>query len=211
MTATVRHPVFGRCFHRLSGLMEKELGRRREELLAGLSGRVVEIGAGNGMNFRHYPAAVDDVVAVEPEGYLRAKAEEEARRAPVRVTVANAVADSLPFPGGSFDAAIASLVLCSVPDQAAALDELRRVLRPRAELRFLEHVRSQRRGKARLQRSLDGSGIWPWFGGGCHSARDTPASIEAAGFQIERAESFDLGPSWVLTNPHVIGVARSPS
>ncbi len=211
MTATVRHPLFARCFDRLSRLMEKELGGRRQELLAGLSGRVVEIGAGNGLNFAHYPAAVDEVVALEPERYLRKKGEEAARRAPVHVTVSDATADSLPLPGRGFDAAITSLVLCTVPDPAAALGELRRVLRPGAELRFLEHVCSQRPAKARLQRSLDRSGIWPWLGGGCHCARDTLRAIEAAGFRIDGVEHFDLGPSWMVTNPQVLGVARSPA
>lgn len=201
--------MFARGFDRLSRLMEKELAPRREELLAGLSGQVVEIGAGNGINFRHYPSAVQEVVALEPEPYLREKARQAARHAPVAVTVRDAVADSLPLPGGDFDAGVASLVLCTVPEPGAALAELRRVLRAGAELRFLEHVRSEQSAKARLQRWLDRSGIWAWFGGGCHCARDTVDLIEATGFRLERVERFDLGPSWVVTNPHVMGVARN--
>lgn len=210
MSSVVRHPLFARCFHRLSRLTERDLSAHRDELLAGLSGRVVEIGAGNGMNFRHYPATVAEVLSFEPEPYLRGKAREAARSTPVDVSVGEATAESLPLGEESCDAAVASLVLCTVPDPAGALAELRRVLRPGGELRFLEHVLSGDARKARVQRALDRSGVWPLVGGGCHCSRDTPAGIEAAGFRIERTRELDLGPSWVVTNPHVLGVARAP-
>ena len=206
-TTEIRHPVFARFFDRLSGVMEKEVGARRDELLAGLSGRVVEIGAGNGMNFQHYPPSVEEVVAVEPERYLRAKAERAAQAARVPVTVRPGVADHLDFPDASFYAAVACLVLCTVPDQQAALAELHRVLRPGGQLRFLEHVRSPRPGKARVQTLLDSAGIWPRLGGGCHCSRDTISAIRAAGFSVEGSGSIDVGPSWMLTNPHLLGSA----
>jgi SAM-dependent methyltransferase len=191
--------------------MEPEVGEHRDELLAGLSGRVVEIGAGNGMNFSHYPPAVEEVVALEPEPYLRERAEEAARDAPVPVSVGDAAAYPLPLEPASVDGAVASLVLCTVPDQARALAELRRVLKPGGELRFMEHVRSDRPRKARLQERLDRSGVWPRLGGGCHCGRDTVRAIEAAGFEIERVRRFDVGPTWMHTNPHVLGVARFPA
>ena len=203
----VRHPIFARFYERLSRVMERDVGGQRDDLLAGLSGRVLEIGAGNGMNFRHYPSTVDEVVALEPEPYLREKAKKAAGEAPVRVSVGETAAYPLPLEDGSVDAAIASLVLCTVPDPAAALAELQRVLRPGGELRFMEHVRSQRPRKARLQQRLDRSGIWPRVGGGCHCSRDTVAAIEAAGFTVDHVHSFELGPSWFVTNPHVIGMA----
>src|SRR5215217_695931 len=106
MASEVRHPVFARLFHRFSPLMEKEAGKQRDELLAGLSGRVVEIGAGNGMNFRHYPTTVEEVVALEPEAYLREKAERAAKEVPVRVSVGNALAYPLPLESASLDAAV---------------------------------------------------------------------------------------------------------
>jgi ubiquinone/menaquinone biosynthesis C-methylase UbiE len=204
----VHNPVFARFFTLLVGVMEREAGQYRDELLAGLGGRVVEIGAGNGMNFRHYPSGVTEVVAVEPEPYLRAKAMEAALSAPVSVTVVDAVADALPLEADSCDAAVCCLVLCTVPDPAAALAQLRRVLKPGSDLRFLEHVRSPSPRKARVQRALDRSGIWPRMGGGCHCARDTRTTIERAGFGIERARPLNLGPAWGHTNPHVIGLAR---
>jgi len=188
--------------------MERELGDFRHELLSGLSGRVLEVGAGNGMNFRHYPSAVDEVVALEPEAYLRAKAEQAARTAAVSVKVVAGVAHPLPIEAASMDAAVASLVLCTVPDPQAALAALRRALKPGAELRFMEHVRSRRPRKARLQHWADRSGLWPRLAGGCHCARAAVSTIEQAGFQIENVREFELGPSWGLTNPHVIGTAR---
>jgi ubiquinone/menaquinone biosynthesis C-methylase UbiE len=207
MPAEVKHPVFARFFDRLSGVMEKEVGPWREELLAGLSGRVVEIGPGNGINFRHYPAAVEEVVAFEPEPYLRAKAQRAAQLAAATVSVRAGVADSIELEDASVDGAVACLVLCSVPDQQAALAELRRVLKPGGQLRFLEHVRAGKPRKARVQRTLDGSGVWPRLAGGCHCSRDTVGAIQAAGFHVERTRNLDLGPSWVITNPHVLGAA----
>jgi ubiquinone/menaquinone biosynthesis C-methylase UbiE len=206
----VRHPIFARVFHRIGPMMEKEVARHRDELLAGVSGRVVEVGAGNGVNFAHYPASVAEVVALEPESYLREKAEQAARMAPIPVSVRDAAADPLPLEQESFDAAVASLVLCTVPDPARALSELRRVIRAGGELRFLEHVRAERPRKARLQERLDQSRIWPRMAGGCHCARDTVGMIEAAGFRIEQVRSLDIGPSWMHTNPHVLGIARAP-
>lgn len=204
--AEVRHPIFARLFDRLSGPMDNEVAEHRHELLAGLSGRVVEIGAGNGVSFRHYPRTVGEVVAVEPEAYLRAKAEEAVRDAPVPVVVSDATAERLPFEDASFDAAVASVVLCTVPDQPRALRELRRVLKPGGELRFMEHVWADG-PKARVQHWLDRSGVWPRLAGGCHCARNTVAALEAAGFRVKHVRSFDLGPSWLHTNPHVLGAA----
>jgi ubiquinone/menaquinone biosynthesis C-methylase UbiE len=158
----VHHPLFARLYARMSPRADaRGVAEHRRELLAGLSGRVIELGAGNGLNFSYYPAAVSELVAVEPEDYPRERARQAAGAAPVPVTVVDALADRLPFPDRTFDAAVASLVLCSVPDQASALRELRRVLRPRGELRFYEHVRPNNPRTAALWQRLDDWNIYP--------------------------------------------------
>ena len=189
----------------------EQLGHRRETL-AGLNGRVVEIGAGNGRNFGFYPPEVREVVAVEPEPYLRALATDAAREASAEVQVVDAVAASLPLADGSFDAAVVSLVLCSVPDQGDALRELLRVLRPGGELRFLEHVHAERQPLRAVLAFGDRSTLWPRLAGGCHPARDTLGAIEAAGFAIEHVRRFDFSPVRPLPAiPHILGCARAPS
>jgi SAM-dependent methyltransferase len=208
---TVRHPWFARVYERIAPTFDAKGGAaHRDELLAGLIGRVVEVGAGTGLNFGHYPHTVTEVVAVEPEPYLRAKAELAAEDAPITLKVVDGVADELPVESGSCDAGVASLVLCSVDDQSAALRELYRVIRPGGELRFYEHIRSSSPGLARVQRALDI--VWPRLAGGCHTSRDTIPAISAAGFELEQVRRFTFRP--VLTNapvaPHVIGVARRP-
>ena len=204
------HPVFARVYARLSVGMEREVADNRRTLLEGLRGRVIEVGAGNGMNFRHYPSTVEELVAVEPEPYLRALAVTAAKQAPVRVQVVDGSADRLPVAPG-FDAGVASLVLCSVPDQASALAELFRVIRPGGELRFYEHVVASEPGLARAQRLFDP--VWHRVGGGCHASRDTLAAIATAGFVIDRFQRFRFpeGRFVFPTAPHVLGTARRPA
>lgn len=210
-TQEVRHPLFARLYDRLSAKAEERgFADHRRRTLEGLAGRVVEVGAGNGLNFAHYPAAVGEVVAVEPEPYLRARAEEAARSAPVQVRVVGGVADELPVEDGSMDAGIASLVLCTVPDPERALTELFRVIRPEGGLRFHEHVVATRPGSARAMRIADAT-LWPRVAGGCHLARDTEATIAAAGFRIERCERFTFRFSLLdPPKPHVLGAALRP-
>jgi ubiquinone/menaquinone biosynthesis C-methylase UbiE len=207
--ARVRHPLFARCFARCAPRMEQlGVAEHRREFLAGISGRVIEIGAGTGANFPHYPEGVREIVAVEPEPYLRAQAATAAAEASAPLRVVDAVADQLPFENASFDVAVSSLVLCSVADQPAALAELHRVLRPGGELRFYEHVRAEDRRLASAQRVLDV--VWPYLGGGCHASRDTLRAIADAGFAIEHVRRFVFRPCMLAapTSPHILGVAR---
>jgi ubiquinone/menaquinone biosynthesis C-methylase UbiE len=208
-TAAVHHPIFARLWSLMSRHEPAEIRRHRDELLAGLSGRVIELGAGVGSNFAHYPATVTEVVAVEPEPYLRERACAAAARAAARIEVVDGDADHLPAEDGSFDAAVACLVLCTVPDQARALAELRRVLRRGGELRFYEHVRSDRPVLALSQRAVDRV-FWPRAFGGCHTARDTPSAIEAAGFEVEDQRRMWVNPLPIAfpVAPHAIGRAR---
>jgi SAM-dependent methyltransferase len=186
----------------------RELRRR---LLAGLRGRVLELGCGDGRAFELYPPAVTGVLAVEPDGTARTAAEERARAARAPIEVVEGDASRLPAEDGSFDAAVLVWVLCSVPDPAAALAEVRRVLAPGGELRFYEHVRSPHAAFRALQRAGDRL-FWTRALGGCETARDAVGAIRSAGFEIA---SLDRGfhSSTILTitaAPYVLGVARNP-
>lgn len=202
------NPGFARAYLRLCPRMDA-LGaaEHRRRLLDGLRGRVIEVGAGSGGNFPYYPAGVTEVVAVEPEPTLRAHAETVARDAPVPVRVLAGHAGALP--GEGYDAAVVSLVLCSVPDQATALAELRRVLRPGGELRFYEHVRSRYRPVAVLEDLV--TPVYTRFAGGCRPNRDTVAAVAAAGFTVESCERFGFSGSPLVPGmAHVLGRARRP-
>jgi ubiquinone/menaquinone biosynthesis C-methylase UbiE len=191
MPQDMRRPVFSRIYVRSSGpAMERAGGdTHRRRLLTGLRGEILEVGAGNGLNLPHYPATVARVVALEPEPRLRAHAGTAARTAPVPVEVVDGVAERIPAPDASFDAAVACLTLCSVADQSRALAEIRRVLRPGGELRFFEHVRADSPRMRRVQRALDAT-VWPLLCGGCHTGRDTVAAISAAGFALGPVDRF---------------------
>jgi SAM-dependent methyltransferase len=202
------HPCFARVWARLSGCVGAE--EERAELLRGLIGRVLEVGAGDGRNFALYPSAVTEIVAVEPEPYLRGRAIDAARRAGRNVTVLDGRAEALPTGELGFDAAVTSLVLCSVEDQAAALAELRRVLRPDGKLRFFEHVAADPGIVRTTQRALDRSGIWPRLGGGCHLSRDTLGAIRTAGFHVDVVRRVDFGALSRVV-PFLLGRARLPA
>jgi len=204
-----QHPVFARMWARAAPSMDRHgAAEHRARLLADVAGRVLEVGAGTGSNLAYYPSTVTSLIAVEPEPRLRAEAEDAARGAPFPVTVVDGVADRLPADDASVDAVVSSLVLCSVPDQAAALAEIRRVLRPGGRLYFWEHVRADGGALARVQAGLDAT-VWPFFGGGCHTGRDTAAAIIAAGFTVERLERFRFPETRVPmpTSPQILGVA----
>ena len=208
----MNRPVFSRCYARASVRMDDEgLAALRTELLAPLSGDVVEVGAGNGRNFTRYPAAVRSVTAVEPEPHLRDLAVRAAAAAAVPVTVVPGTAEALPLSAASADAVVLCLVLCSVRDPAAALTEVTRVLRPGGVLVFLEHGLGQTRALRAVQRLVDAT-VWPLLVGGCHTSRDPVAAIAAAGFQVEALRHFrfpDVALSQPAT-PHVLGLARRP-
>src|SRR6266700_972072 len=188
-----QHPRFARMYERISAESERRgTGTYRQRALAGLAGRVIEVGAGNGLNFARYPATVTDVVAVEPEDRLRALAERAAKDAAVPVRVVAGHAGALPAGDGEFDAAVASLVLCSVPDLDRSLAELRRVLKTGGQLRFFEHVRSAHPLLGAFQDVI--TPVWSKAGGGCHLNRDTTAAIRDAGFEIEALDRFSYRP-----------------
>lgn len=207
----VHHPVFARFYARQSVAAERVIATYRKELLGGLSGRVIEVGAGNGLNFAHYPRAVSEVVAIEPERVLRQLAASAAVRADVPVDVVPGAAEALPVKSEAFDGAVASLVLCSVRDVPRALGELRRVLRPGGELRFFEHGVAPGRAMATTQRVLDRT-VWPLLFGGCHVARDPLAALRAAGFEIGPYRRLLVPPKGPRLPPSycVLGTALRP-
>jgi ubiquinone/menaquinone biosynthesis C-methylase UbiE len=208
--ALVKNPLFARYFARFGGRAEERGNRElRRELLAGLTGRVVEVGAGTGLNFPYYPASVDEVVAVEPEPYLRARAVTAAEGASVPIRVTDGAAAQIPAADGEFDAVVFSGLLCSVTDVPAALAEFGRVLRAGGEVRFYEHVRSKDPWFARYQQAADL--LWPRLMGGCHVQRQTLATIDRA-FTVEKYRSFHFPPSAIPSpaSVRILGTARKP-
>ncbi|QUW85685.1 class I SAM-dependent methyltransferase (plasmid) [Streptomyces mirabilis] len=207
--AAVSHPLFARIYPRINAFAEAHGSvEHRQEMLAGIHGRVIEIGAGLGSNFVHYPAEVEQVVAVEPEARLRAVAEQAAANAAVPVEVRAGRAEELPADDDSFDVAVFSLVLCTITDVPAALAEARRVLKPGGELRFYEHVRSDNPRFFRLQRIVNP--LWRTLGGGCNVTRDTERAIQAAGFTVKEVRRFVFRINGRANpgSPSIIGTAR---
>ena len=203
-------PLFARMWMAAGPRLDREgFVEWRRRLLEGLSGHVLEIGAGHGLNFRHYPADVSEVVAIEPERRLRRMAQAASAAAPCPITVRAGSAEDIPCDDAGVDTVVCSLVLCSVRDQQKALREIHRVLKPGGELRFLEHVRARNRAGARVQRALDAT-VWPLLVGGCHTSRATAETIASSGFAVDRLEAFRFPRTQVPlpTSPHVLGIAH---
>ncbi|MGY3318843.1 class I SAM-dependent methyltransferase [Arthrobacter sp. TE12232] len=202
-----RDSSFGRSFARVGPRMDaRGAAEHRRRLVEAAYGVVVEIGAGYGATFPFYPSAVTGVLALEPDPTLRGLARAAASKAPVPVTVQDGVAEALPAADASVDVVVSSLVLCSVADQATALAEVVRVLRPGGVLLFYEHVRSAHRVLGAAEDLI--TPLWSRVAGGCHPNRDTAAAIAVAGLTVEGLERF--GFSALPGNPrlaHVLGAA----
>ncbi|MFI9627929.1 class I SAM-dependent methyltransferase [Streptomyces sp. NPDC052042] len=209
MKYEVNHPRFARMYPRLAAWAEANGAQEhRAEALDPARGRVLEIGAGHGLNFPHYPGAVSGVTAIEPEATLRDLAKEATRRASAPVTVIDGIAEQLPAEDRAFDTVVCSLVLCSVRDLPAALSEIRRVLKPDGRLCFYEHVRARSAGFARYQRAVDL--LWPHISGGCRVSRPTDSVIARSGFTVKHLRRFRFpeGRNPSPTAPFVIGMAQ---
>lgn len=189
----------------LSGTEEAGLHEMRVELLAGARGRVLELGAGTGMNLEVYPDAVEELVLTEPDPHMAKRLRAKAAGSGHAATIVEAPAERLPFEDASFDTAVATLVFCTIPDPAAALAELKRVLRPDGQLLFLEHVRSEEPRLARWQDRLEKP--WRFLGDGCHCNRDTVATIAASGFELGAVERDELPKAPPIVRPLVRGSA----
>lgn len=204
--ATLHHPFFARLWTVMSSHETPLLRRLRAENLAGLSGRVLEVGAGTGTNFALYPGSVREVVALEPETMLAPKAREAAATAAVPVRVVESTIEAMPA-GEPFDAVVCSLVLCSVGEPEAVLRQLNSVLKPGGELRYFEHVASPG-WRGALQKLADAT-VWPRIAGNCHTHRDTERAITAAGFTVDTARHQWTFPAWVPMPVSEVAVGRA--
>ena len=181
----------------------------RAELLRDLSGSVLELGAGTGSCLAHYPKTIDRLVLCEPDPHMRRKLREKAASFGREVQLCDASAENLPFPAASFDAAVASLVLCSVKDPSVALGEIARVLKPGGRLVFLEHVAADARpGRLKWQRRLEPA--WKRVMGNCHLTRRTETAILAAGFTLESIKRESIRKALPIVRPSIRGIARRP-
>jgi SAM-dependent methyltransferase len=209
-TVTLDHPFFARIWPTIAAHETEQLRAFRRENLAGLSGRVLEVGAGTGTNFALYPESVVQVVAVEPEQRLADKAREAAAGARVPVAVDNRTVESFSA-GEPFDAVVCSLVLCSVDEPDLVLQQLHSLLRPGGQLRYLEHVASGGI-RGRFQQLVDAT-IWPKLTGNCHTHRRTERSIRGAGFEVDNTRTERALPAWVPlpVSEFVVGRARRPA
>ncbi|QIV83370.1 methyltransferase domain-containing protein [Mycolicibacterium frederiksbergense] len=209
MSDLVDNPFFARLWMTMSGHEPESLRRLRVANLAGLTGRVLEVGAGTGTNFAYYPTGVTEVIALEPERRLAEVAREAAAAAPVPVIVSTAAIEEFGA-AESFDAVVCSLVLCSVDDPDSVVRQLYSMLTPGGELRYLEHVAGVG-VRATLQKVADAT-VWPRLLGNCHTHRNTEATIAAAGFSVDGSRREQTLPGWlpVPVSEFAIGRAVRP-
>ncbi len=179
----------------------------RAALLGEARGRVVEIGAGTGVNLALYGDGVEDLTLVEPDPHMGARLRERLAAgggtAPARLVAAPA--EAIPFEDDTFDTGVATLVLCTIPDPVAALDELARVLKPGGRLLFIEHVRSDDPGRAQWQDRLEKP--WRFLADGCHCNRDTAAALHASAFRVDRIEEGKMPKAPPIVRPLIRGSA----
>jgi ubiquinone/menaquinone biosynthesis C-methylase UbiE len=200
--------LFAAVYDRMTaGAEAAGIGAYREHLLSGARGRVLEIGAGTGANLPFYREGVESVTLAEPEAPMARKLERRIREQSRTAEIVQAPAERLPFADAEFDTAVSTLVLCTVTDQAQALRELRRVLKPGGRLLFLEHVRSDEPRLAAWQDRLNGLNRVVAYG--CNCNRATVDAIRSAGFRITslKRDQFPKAPPFV--RPLVVGTAES--
>jgi ubiquinone/menaquinone biosynthesis C-methylase UbiE len=177
--------MYGKLYDATLALPEHAgLRSLRRELLAGLRGRVLELGVGTGINLPLYPPEVGEVTGIDPDESMLRQARRRADRAVGPVRLVPAPAEELPFEAAGFDAVVVTLALCTIPEPGIALREARRVLKPGGEFRALEHVRVE--GIGRLQEVA--TPVWKRVAGGCHLDRDTLDKVRAAGFEVRRVD-----------------------
>jgi ubiquinone/menaquinone biosynthesis C-methylase UbiE len=182
------------------------LRRQRQDLLARAAGATIEIGAGTGLNLPHYPPAVTRLALIEPDPHMTRRLRRRAARLRRAAEIIGATAGQLPFPDASFDTAVVTFALCSVPDEQAALGEISRVLAPGGRLLFLEHVRSGDPGIAARQDRPP----FPYRLTGCHPNRDTLREITASPLAVESVRHGEVPKAPEIERPMIAGTARRP-
>jgi len=189
----------------LKATEEAGLGRMRAELLAAAAGRTLELGAGTGINLDLYPDALAELVLVEPDPHMAKRMRERLSRSSRQATIVEAPAERLPFEDDSFDTAVSTLVLCTVPDPVTAIAELERVLKPGGRLLFIEHVRSEDPSLAGWQDRLEKP--WRFLADGCHCNRDTLATLAASRLEVGAVEHDRLPKAPPIVRPLISGSA----
>ena len=205
---SLRSSLFAAMYDRMSRSSEEAgVGEMRQRLLGDVSGDILELGAGTGMNLSHYDEALASLVLTEPEPAMLRRLQPKALKQAPNAKVVQASAEDLPFEDSSFDAVVSTLVLCGVEDQARALQEAKRVLRPGGRLLFIEHVRSDDPKLARFQ---DRMNRLNHFLVGCDCNRQTLAAIEEQGFTVSKVEPTVLPKAPKFVRPAIVGVAAAP-
>jgi ubiquinone/menaquinone biosynthesis C-methylase UbiE len=188
---------------------EAGLREMRAELLRQARGRVLELGSGTGLNLELYPReGLDCLTLTEPDPHMVKQLRKRVEEIGCAADLVETGAEDLPFDDDSYDTVVVTLVLCTVPDQPAALKEIARVLKPGGQLLFLEHVRANQPDLAKWQDRLETP--WRFLGDGCHCNRDTVAAIGAAGFELRDVEDDTLPKAPPIVRPLVVGAAHLP-
>jgi ubiquinone/menaquinone biosynthesis C-methylase UbiE len=197
--------LYAAMYDLLNGPAERTgLREQRHDLLAQATGATIEIGAGTGLNLPHYPSAITRLALIEPDPHMSRRLRRRAARLGRDAEILGATADQLPFPDASFDTAVVTFTLCSVPDEQAALREITRVLAPGGRLLFFEHVRSADPGIAAQQDKLP----FPYPLIGCHPNRDTLREIRASALTVESVRAGELPKAPKIERPMIVGTAR---
>jgi len=208
MPNSIYEAIWGRtcaAFYDSSMATAENRGLRkfRQELLSKTTGRVVELGAGTGLNIAHYPPAVRELILTEPDKFMAMKLRKRVELESTHISIRQVSANELPFEDSSVDSVVSTLVLCSVPDPDATLKEVARVLRPDGKFFFIEHVRSEDPGLARWQDRFNK--LWSLYAHGCNCNRDTIKAIERSPLNVSELRKESLHSILPLVRPLIVG------